>query len=318
MGIHLLPTRDARRPLVEPGNLLHHVADLCVSVAADVTLAALDAQLAAAGQWLPIDGHPEATLGDLLLRDSTGPLRLGFGGWRDLLLGLQFIDGDGQLISAGGMTVKNVAGYDLTKFLVGSAGCFGTPVTMTLRTYRRPEGALLVEIRSPQPSALNALLLTDLRPQWIVTSAAGTTLGYVGRRRQLEFWEASVDSSLAEHGVGQIRGLPLEREREQRRRLWPDHNVHALVPPATAGTFVADVDPWVLDPVHGKLLGTADDPGVVAANWCGRGASAVAWAGERPLAWHLPPSTVELLKRLKDSFDPRGTLPPLPLASPTP
>ena len=63
--------------------------------------------------------------------NSTGPLRLGFGAWRDLLLGAQFYNGRGELITAGGRTVKNVAGYDLTKFMVGQRGVFGRLLTLT-------------------------------------------------------------------------------------------------------------------------------------------------------------------------------------------
>ena len=76
-------------------------------------------------------------------QNSTGPLRLGYGAWRDLLLGVQFTNGRGELITAGGRTVKNVAGYDLTKFMVGSHGVFGRLVTITTRTYRRPDRALV-------------------------------------------------------------------------------------------------------------------------------------------------------------------------------
>ena len=64
------------------------------------------------------DGATKA-LGRLVEHNSSGPLRLGYGAWRDLLLGCQFHNGRGELITAGGRTVKNVAGYDLTKFMVG-------------------------------------------------------------------------------------------------------------------------------------------------------------------------------------------------------
>src|SRR5207344_1331571 len=102
-----------------------HVEDLSATFAADVTLGAAQAKLREHGQWLPIDGGNDETLGALVERNSTGPLRLGFGAWRDLLLGAQFTNGDGELITAGGRTVKNVAGYDLTKLMVGQRGVFG-------------------------------------------------------------------------------------------------------------------------------------------------------------------------------------------------
>src|SRR5436305_5851366 len=112
-------TRPDRTRIVASGQIEHHVADLTATFSADVTLAAAQAKLGEAGQWLPIDGGADETLGQLVERNSTGPLRLGYGAWRDLLLGAQFTNGRGELISAGGRSVKDVAGYDLTKFIVG-------------------------------------------------------------------------------------------------------------------------------------------------------------------------------------------------------
>src|SRR6478609_9638287 len=106
-----------------------------------------------------------ATFGGLLERNSSGPLRLGYGAWRDLLLGVQFTNGRGELITAGGRTVKNVAGYDLTKFMVGQRGVFGRLVSVTTRTYVRPAGAIVATF-PPTADVLAALLPTPLRPQW--------------------------------------------------------------------------------------------------------------------------------------------------------
>src|SRR5207253_7130541 len=121
----------------------HHVADMTATVAADVTLAAVQAKLESAEQWLPIDGDPSLAVGQLVENNSTGPLRLGWGAWRDLLLGAQFANGRGELITAGGRTVMNVAGYDLTKFMVGEYGIFGKLLSITTRTYKRITVALL-------------------------------------------------------------------------------------------------------------------------------------------------------------------------------
>ena len=135
----MISARADCQPLVSPGQIEHHVADLSATFAADVTLAAAQAKLREHNQWLPIDGDPNAPLGVLVEHNSTGPLRLGFGAWRDLLLGVQFTNGAGELITAGGRTVKNVAGYDLTKFMVGQYGMFGKILTLTTRAYKAPE-----------------------------------------------------------------------------------------------------------------------------------------------------------------------------------
>ena len=117
---------------------------MTATIAADVTLRQLQETLAAR----PANGcrstaTSEATVGQLVEINSTGPLRLGYGAWRDLLLGAQFTNGRGELITAGGRTVKNVAGYDLTKFMVGQRGVFGKLVTITTRMYKQPAGAIV-------------------------------------------------------------------------------------------------------------------------------------------------------------------------------
>ena len=118
------------------------------------------------GQWLPVDGDPDATLGSLIERNSTGPLRLGFGAWRDLLLGVQFTNGRGVSSSPpAAITVKNVAGYDLTKFIVGSFGVFGRLITFTARTYRKPDGAVLARFARPGEASTHSCR-RRCRPQW--------------------------------------------------------------------------------------------------------------------------------------------------------
>src|SRR5947207_481037 len=133
--------RTACEPLVPPGGFELLARDMTATFSADCSLKFVQQKLGEIGQWLPVDGDANTTLGSLVEANSTGPLRLGFGGWRDLLLGAQFPNGRGELITAGGKTVKNVAGYDLTKFMIGGHGIFGRIVTVTTRTYRTPDAA---------------------------------------------------------------------------------------------------------------------------------------------------------------------------------
>ncbi len=109
---------------------------------AGMRLAAVQAALAAHNQWLPLrppDALLERTLGGIAASGACGPERLAFGAPRDLMLGLRFVDGRGRLITAGGKVVKNVAGYDMTRLLVGSAGTLGAITRVTMRMATRPE-----------------------------------------------------------------------------------------------------------------------------------------------------------------------------------
>jgi FAD/FMN-containing dehydrogenase len=186
-----LTYRADRTPLVAPGQMDCHVRDMTATIAADLPLWRVQKVLAEHGQWLPIDGDASQPIGALVSVDTSGPLRLGFGAWRDLLLGAQFTNGKGDLITAGGRTVKNVAGYDLTKFMVGQRDIFGKLVTITTRTYRRPAGAVVVRL---PPDALNVgkLFPSPFRPQWALLTPEALWLGYLGDEASLDFYQRSL------------------------------------------------------------------------------------------------------------------------------
>lgn len=115
--------------------------DLTVTVEAGITLQALDRVLAEEGQWLPLEAHqPEAaTLGGVLALNFSGPRRYGYGTARDYVIGITAVDGRGEAYSGGGRVVKNVAGYDFCKLLVGSLGTVGIITQVTLKLRPRPE-----------------------------------------------------------------------------------------------------------------------------------------------------------------------------------
>ena len=109
-----------------PLDIEHSAGDLVVRVSASVPLAALNDELAHAGQRLAIDEVVTgSTVGGVIATGLSGPLRLGFGSVRDLLLGIAVVRADGARARAGGKVVKNVAGYDLAKLFTGSYGTLG-------------------------------------------------------------------------------------------------------------------------------------------------------------------------------------------------
>jgi len=115
-------------------------ADLTLGVGAGMTLAELDALLAARGQMLPIDpAQPHrATVGGVLATGTSGPLRHGYGSVRDYCIGIQFVTGDGLVAKGGGRVVKNVAGYDLMKLMIASHGTLGVIVSANFKVVPRP------------------------------------------------------------------------------------------------------------------------------------------------------------------------------------
>lgn len=91
-------------------------------------------------QFLPL-GYPgtQASLGGLLVTNTSGFKRAGYGGMRDLLLGVRVALPDGALVRFGGRVVKNVAGYDMNKLYVGSYGAFGVVLATSYRLAALPE-----------------------------------------------------------------------------------------------------------------------------------------------------------------------------------
>jgi hypothetical protein len=309
--------RPPRGELVVPGGIDLHERDMTATFAADVTLGEAQRRLQAIGQWLPVDGDPAAALGDLVSSNSTGPLRLGYGAWRDLLLGVQFTNGRGELITAGGRTVKNVAGYDLTKFMVGQRGVFGRIVTLTTRTYRRPAGAVLARHR-PEYAALSRLLPTALRPQWALVTAEELLCGYLADETTLDWYEANARAS----EPTSVLRRSLEEDIEHRASLWKvgagEGRFRASVPPARVQEFVTGARPrtWCADAAFGIVVGevSSDQTETVYEAASGAGGTVTFSGGtEGP---HTPPLPSEIerriIQRLKSAFDPDQKLSPLP------
>lgn len=94
--------------------------------------------LAKQRQYLPFDPmwrDAGATLGGTVAAGLSGPGRFRFGGLRDFILGVRFVDGTGRLLRMGGKVVKNAAGFDLPKFFVGSLGRFGVLAEITFKVF---------------------------------------------------------------------------------------------------------------------------------------------------------------------------------------
>ena len=114
--------------------------DLTISVGAAMTIAELDAITGAHGQWCPLQpwGDDHGTVGATIATATTGPFAAALGRPRDLVLGLECVDGRGRVIRAGGSVVKNVAGFDLTRLMTGAWGTLGAITALHLRLRSRP------------------------------------------------------------------------------------------------------------------------------------------------------------------------------------
>ncbi len=129
------------------GFLAYEPADLTVSVRAGTTIAEIQAELGAHGQELPLDvpGPATTTVGGLVATGFAGPRRLRSGTLRDLLIGCEYVRGDGLVARAGGMVVKNVSGFEIPRFLHGSWGALAvlTSVNLKVTPKARADGTVI-------------------------------------------------------------------------------------------------------------------------------------------------------------------------------
>ena len=115
--------------------------DLTITVRAGFTLEEIATATRLNNQWLPLDpfGGAASTIGATIATASSGPLAHSFGFARDLILGLEFVTGKGDVVRSGGRVVKNVAGFDMMRLMCGAWGTLGVLTEATLRLYGQPK-----------------------------------------------------------------------------------------------------------------------------------------------------------------------------------
>jgi glycolate oxidase FAD binding subunit len=212
--------------------IAHAVGDLTVTVETGMTLEKLQATLATAGQFLPLDpAYPaQATIGGIISTADTGSLRHRYGGVRDLLLGISFVRADGKIAKAGGRVVKNVAGYDMMKLFTGAYGTLGILTEVTFRVYPLPVASgtvILTGAVAQLAAAVKILLASTLTP--IAVDAISTAFSQqleISNTPSLVVKFATIPASIAQQS-GQLlrigKGLGLKGgmwQGEQEYQLW--------------------------------------------------------------------------------------------------
>ncbi len=314
----------------------HQAADMTVTVEAGCSLARLDATLAAAGQWLPLDppAFDRTTVGGLVAANLSGPLRASQGTVRDLLLGIRLVDADGALVVGGGRVVKNVAGYDLPKLHVGALGTLGVVVDATFKVRPRPEreeAGVLATVEHATAVALALAIRDALDPLWLEAGTldddVGVAVGVGGIPAEVAAARATIEEVARLHGAA---ARWIEDGAAYRRELGafpitPAAAVlRASVLPADVGATMTRIRAVAGDVpllahvsngvVRARLSDASDVRRVVAAlrpDLAGRGGFLVVErAGpevKRGLdVWGDAGDGLALMRRLKATFDPRG------------
>ena len=328
--------------------VIEHVpGDQVVRVQAGIKLQDLQERLTGSDQMLgldPVEKDAGATVGGVVATNSSGPRRHRYGTIRDLIIGITVVLSDGTVAKAGGKVVKNVAGYDLSKLFTGSLGTLGVIAECNFRLHPRPETArtVAVVLGSAQAAgeAAQAVLHAQLVPSavelhWSEDEKLLTVL--------IEGIEPGVEAqsdtaSYLLRGFGEVRTLT----DEEAGSLGP------LAPPGTENEVAVKISapPSELTGVLDSALGACSRRGVapritghagigvtyVALSgrdeeahiqiveelreiWTRRGGSVVVRSAppafkERVEAWGPLGSRLELTRRVKQKFDPRGIMNP--------
>ena len=194
--------------------------DLTISVEAGLKWKAFQDLLAANRQMVPLDPpyYDEATVGGVLAANTCGARRRLYGSVRDAVIGMKFVSVSGEVIQSGGMVVKNVAGLDMGKLMIGSFGTLGvigeanfklTPVPpasatflergVSLEAVMKRRNEILASVL--QPTAIDLVRTAD--GAWTLALQVGATERVVERyRRELSKAEALEGAAEAEFWCG--------------------------------------------------------------------------------------------------------------------
>ena len=146
--------------------LEHAAGDLIVSTQAGARLADLQEVVGRGGQRLALDQTVSgASIGGTLATNTSGPRRVATGTSRDLLIGITVVRADGVVAKAGGKVVKNVAGYDLGKLMIGSFGTLAVITEAVFRLHPVPVASRWLSAPVADPAQARELALAVLHGQ---------------------------------------------------------------------------------------------------------------------------------------------------------
>jgi len=296
------------------GIVNYEPTELVLTARAGTPLASIEAVLAESGQMLPFEPPhyaDGATLGGTLACGFSGPRRPYAGSARDFTLGTRVITGKGETLRFGGEVMKNVAGYDVARLMVGALGTLGVIVEASLKVLPRPSA----EVTRVQEATL-ATALTTMSELWGQSCPLSASC-HDGRRLYLRLSGAETAVSAAARRIG---GETLD----DGEAFWCSVREQTL--PFFAGdgplwrlSLPASSPPQALDGIGFTEWGGAlrwlrsDAPGETVwarARQAGGHATLFRGAqqGDTEVFQALPAAIEGLHRKLKDAFDPNGIL----------
>ena len=203
------------------GIVSYDPTELVITARAGTPLAELQAALDEAGQMLSCESPSfagGATVGGMVATGLSGPRRPWSGSVRDMVLGTRLITGHGKHLRFGGEVMKNVAGYDLSRLLVGSFGCLGLITEVSLKVLPKPRQSLSLRLQMDVESALRQLAEWGQQP---IPLSAASHDGHALHLR-LEGGEGSVAAAREQLGGEPLDPAYWRQLNEQRLAFFAD------------------------------------------------------------------------------------------------
>ena len=336
---------DAGRPtrladaisLAEHRGIVEYVpGDLTLTARAGTALSEIVDATSANDQWLPLDpwGGDRGTLGATISTGTAGPHAASMGLPRDVVLGMEFVTGAGTVIRSGGKVVKNVAGFDLTRLLVGSWGTLGVVTEATVRLRARPERTMTIALDIPPGASdmgavlqrLRSLPFTPLASEMVDTQLA-TQLG-VGYNDVL-LCRIGGNPKAVQGQLALLAGMGAYRELDE--AIWPkvrtiDETMPAVWRWSNPPTVFSDL--WVAaatetrelahvrvhgNPLRGIVRICADGDADALARAASAFGGTIVIERLPAASWTEAPSVVAadpVSRAIREKFDPRGILNP--------
>jgi len=177
--------------------IAHRHGDLTATIQAGASLADVNRELARHGQWLPLDPPygDRATIGGIVAANDSGPRRHRYGAPRDLIIGAEFVRADGVAAKAGGIVVKNVAGYDVRRLLTGSFGSLAVITTATFKLFPMPAASRTVVVSDERSAKASAERLCAIAATLASSQLTPTAIELSGATRLLARFESIAASA---------------------------------------------------------------------------------------------------------------------------
>lgn len=299
--------------------------DQTITVEAGMTFAELDRILGANRQMFPLDviDRERATIGGVVAANTYGRRRLRYGAVKDLIVGVTIVRPDGVRARGGGKVVKNVAGFDLPKLMVGSLGTLGAIAAATFRVYPVSEAVRAAVLHLADPSAAaqiaRTLIERRLEPESVaVYNRDALVVTFAGTSAGVDAQMATLLGEIAPTCARDASELTdLEREsydqRERAVRRDGDWRIRVVGPPAAALPEPETVAIPEAVPVAYPLLGVAyhavaaqHEPATLLNAPLRIVHAMPPEARARVDAWGPPPPSFPVMRALKERFDPSG------------